>query len=502
MPKLSNARIKILNIQRLSLNSDKEVICKIVKEILTLFKVEIIDENAPFDYELLNIENTFLSDHKGIATKLELINKDKKLSFTKEAYFNNFESLKSGTNRLIKLNLYNIFTKDLGYKKAPWGILHGVRPLKIVDRYIKDYKDKQLALANFEKDFLISKEKNALVFSIYDYQKKYLATEKEKVSIYIGIPFCQTRCLYCSFPSMVRPKDEIIDYYLHTLEKEFLFLKETIEKHNLNIESIYIGGGTPTSLNYLQLNHLLAMVDKYLTFSKNIEYTVEAGRPDSIDIEKMGLLKYYGVNRVSINPQTMIDSTLRLIGRNHSSDDIKKAFSITYKAGIENINADLILGLPTEGEDEAKYTIEEVLKLKPKDITIHALAIKKGSILKENIKTTDLPSDDIVQRMSQIMYDKIFHADFVPYYLYRQGYMSGQLENIGFAKKGYESIYNIKIMSETQTILGIGACSSTKIVMPNKKMMTNFNPKDLKTYFETIDSYIDKRRILIDNAFL
>ena len=489
-----------MRVRELKINSQVEIIWKIIKEILVLFKVEITDED--YQYDSLAVENTEGATPDVLTTKLILTDlKGEVRTFQRTSRLKAGESEKAGRNRLIKVNLYRIFTEELKGNSAPWGVLHGVRPTKILHRYMQQEPDLQKVKQAFAEDYLVSPEKTELIAEIAELQLPFLKEDGKKISIYVGIPFCPSRCLYCSFPSMILPPEAIVDKYLTALAKEIETIAAYIREYDLTVQSIYVGGGTPTSLKYHELQTVLELIKKHF-YGKDVEeYTVEAGRPDAIDVEKIKLLASYGVDRVSVNPQTMRDSTLKLIGRKHTGDDIRRAFSDVRQGGIEHINADLIIGLPNEGVEDARYSIEELIKLKPVDITLHALALKKGSALKMAGAQIILPDDATVQAMSEVMVKAIKAYGLHPYYIYRQGYMSGQLENVGYCRPGQEGIYNIKIMGEQQTILGVGAAATTKIVKPGARLMTSFNPKDLPTYFNSLDNYLAKRKELLAAAY-
>lgn len=486
------------------LNSQQEIIVKIVKEILVLFKVTI-DENAIiYDYDELKIINTTDNvESNGVKTTLVLRKADNLYTYEQQSHLHVDESIKAGTNRLIKLNLYHIFCEKLQANVAPWGILHGVRPTKIVHRFMENGLSREEVINRLQCDYEVQLDKANLITDIAYLQLPFFEKLKDPnlISIYVGIPFCPSRCLYCSFPSSILPSNEIIRKYLHTLNYEIEKIKALIDQYGFKVQSIYVGGGTPTSLNENDFDDLLALVTKSFKGSDVEEFTVEAGRPDSITLAKAQSIVKYGADRVSVNPQTMQDRTLELIGRKHKSADIIRAFKEVKKAGIEHINTDLIIGLPGENEKDAKDTIEKVIDLAPDDITLHALALKKGSELKLIKDDIVLPDDETVQSMAKIMTGAIDKYGLIPYYIYRQGYMSGQLENVGYSRKGSEGIYNINIMGERQTILGVGGAATTKITYPGKRLQTSFNAKDLYTYLNSIDKYINRRELLLKEVY-
>ena len=494
-----------MKIKTFYLNSTKEIIVKIVKEILVLFKVEINDaDDTIFDYDELKIENIYDDVAlNGVKTVLTLRKDEKLWTYTRQSFLHDDESIKAGTNRLIKLNLYHIFCEDLQAKKAPWGILHGVRPTKIVHRLMKQGLDRQGVIGRLQGDYEVQIDKANLITDIAYLQLPFLAkaNDPKLISVYVGIPFCPSRCLYCSFPSSILPSSEMTRKYLQTLNYEITKIKALIEQYDFKVQSIYVGGGTPTSLNENDFDDLLSLVAKSFKGDYVEEFTVEAGRPDSLSLEKAKSIVKYGADRVSVNPQTMQDRTLSLIGRKHTSADILRAFKQVRQAGIKHVNTDLIIGLPGEDIKDAQDTINKVIDLAPDDITLHALALKKGSELKLIRDNIVLPDDETVQAMAKIMTTAIDEYGLIPYYIYRQGYMSGQLENVGYSKKGQEGIYNIQIMGERQTILGVGGAATSKITYPGKRLQTSFNAKDLYTYLNSIDKYIERRAMLLKEAY-
>lgn len=485
------------------LNSTREIIVKIVKEILVLFKVNIVENAAYADYDKLDIINDVSEENRSVKTVLILQKDDKAFKFNRISCLHADESLKAGINRLIKLNLYHIFCKDLGQKTAPWGILHGVRPTKIVHRFMENGLNRKELIDRLQKDYEVSVPKGELITDIAYLQLPFLekARDPRLISVYVGIPFCPSRCLYCSFPSSILPSSEVTAKYLKTLAYEIGQIKSLIDEYGFKVQTIYVGGGTPTSLNENDFDDLLKLVAKSFKSEYLEEFTVEAGRPDSITLAKAKSIVNCGAGRVSVNPQTMQNRTLRLIGRRHCADDIIRAFKDVRRAGIHHINTDLIIGLPGENETDAEDTINKVIDLKPDDITLHALALKKGSELKLIKDDIVLPNDETVQNMSAIMTNAVTNYGLIPYYIYRQGYMSGQLENVGYSRKGSEGIYNIQIMGERQTILGVGGAATSKIAYPGKRLQTSFNAKDLYTYLNSIDKYIDRRRTLLKEAY-
>ena len=495
-----------VKIKHFYLNSQEEVIVKIVKEILTLFKIELDEvSQEPFAYESLTIDNqVVLDDIVRVNTKIRLVDSEQvEHDFCIEAVGQCDERKLASSRRLIKLNLYHLFRKYFPFEAAPWGILHGVRPTKIVHHYIDQGLTKPAIISRLQNDYEVSTAKAELITKLAFKQRSFLATSSPKlVSVYVGIPFCLSRCLYCSFPSYVLPKQEILDQFMVKLQQDIVAAKSLIIQHGLSVQSIYIGGGTPTSLPDEEFMALLNLVKDSFYGVETVEFTVEAGRPDTITDYKIAAMMNHSVNRVSVNPQTMQLKTLKRIGRNHTPEAIIEMFHKFRNAGMPHINMDLIIGLPGETCEDMTDTMQKIVALNPDDITLHALALKKGSQLKMNGGCQDLPNDETAQAMFAIAMDAVEKLKMEPYYLYRQGYMSGNLENVGCSKSGSEGFYNIQIMEEHQTIIGIGPAATTKVINPiTERMQTSFNAKDLTTYLNHVDKYIEKRTILLNTAF-
>ena len=380
----------------------------------------------------------------------------------------NFESedLLSQSRKVLKSKVYIMLSNFTG-KIFPWGCLTGIRPAKIVNKMLDEGMGKDEILNKLKDVFFVSSQKSELAYEVAVTQEEIRKSRSpESVSIYIGIPFCPTRCLYCSFTSnpMMR-YEKLADNYIDTLIREMEQVSFEVKNMGLNIESVYIGGGTPTALNTLRLERLLKSVnDIWFNISSNTikEFCVEAGRPDSIDEEKLSVMKNLGVSRISINPQSMHDKTLRLIGRNHTAKDIENAFKLARDAGFTNINADIIAGLPEETVEMFNYTLDKIFEFKPESLTVHTMSIKRASELREKVHQYSLPEG--VSEMIDSAYDYAKKFNMRPYYMYRQKNMLGNLENIGYSLAGKESYYNVHIMEEDQTILSFGSGAVTKFV--------------------------------------
>ncbi len=400
-------------------------------------------------------------------------------------------------NRLKQL-IYTALAKHTG-KELPWGTLTGIRPTKIPMTLLEEGKEEEEILSFMQDTYFVSEEKGNLSIEIAKREKELLSTlhYKDGYSLYIGIPFCPTTCLYCSFTSypIVSWKKKMDDY-LTALEKEIDFTAE-IYKDKI-LDTVYIGGGTPTTLEAEELDRLIDRLKEKLDFSHVKEFTVEAGRADSITKEKLEVLKKWGVTRISVNPQTMQDETLKLIGRCHTVEQVKKAFLLAREIGFDNINMDLILGLPGEGEEEVTSTIEEVKKLAPDSLTVHSLAIKRASKLHQWIEEHGITALNNTDKTMEIAAKGAKELGLLPYYLYRQKNMSGNFENVGYAKEGKFGLYNILIMEEKQTIVACGAGTVTKRVFPDGRIERCDNVKDVALYIEKIDEMIERKRRLFE----
>lgn len=374
----------------------------------------------------------------------------------------------------------------------PWGILTGVRPAKLVSEAWNEGRTTAEIRSTFKDKYLVSEDKLNLMIKVAEEEKKIVEGGLGKAGLYIGIPFCPTRCLYCSFTSYpLKQYSAKVDSYIDALIKEMEFSKRYLD--DIELESLYIGGGTPTSLNEKQLDKLLTNVEK--CFKIPMEFTVEAGRPDTITEDKLKILKDHNVSRISINPQTLNDETLRLIGREHSVEMFLNAFEMARKTGHKHINTDIILGLPGEGEKEVTNTMEGLLKLDPESITVHTLAVKRASRLKETLDKytmTDYLKMDKLIGISRQYTEKMGMS---PYYMYRQKNMVGNFENVGYCKPNCQCIYNVAIMEEKQSILALGAGGSTKIVDTKTNQIERiFNVKSVDDYINRIDEMLERKK--------
>ena len=386
---------------------------------------------------------------------------------------------------------------DIHQKVLPWGNLTGIRPTKIAMTMLDEGKTDDDIRAFMKNNHFVSDEKTELALDIAHREKKLLSPlhTKEGYSLYIGIPFCPTRCLYCSFTSNpICAFEKEVGHYMECLKKELLYVKEAFKDKTL--DTVYIGGGTPTTLSAKQLDELISFVEDHFDLSHLLEFTVEAGRADSITEEKLQVLHDHRIDRISVNPQTMKDETLKLIGRQHSVEQVKDAYALARRIGFANINMDIILGLPGEDETDVTNTIEEIKKLNPDSLTVHSLAIKRASKLRAWIEENGVDCLNNTDKTMEIAAAGAKAMGMNPYYLYRQKNMSGNFENVGYAKPGKYGVYNILIMEEVQTIVACGAGTVTKRVYGNGRIERCDNVKDVKLYMEKIDEMIERKQKL------
>jgi len=406
----------------------------------------------------------------------------------------------------LKKNIYRMLSLETK-RELPWGNLTGIRPTRIVMNLIEEGMNDEEIFKYMKDNYYTSDEKTALSLSIAHREKEILKNidYDNGYSLYIGIPFCPTTCLYCSFTSYpICSYADIVDDYIECIMKEIDYVSENFKGKTL--DTIYVGGGTPTTLLPEQIERLLGYVYDKLDVSKVKELTVESGRPDSITREKLATMKKMGVTRISVNPQTMRDKTLELIGRRHTVSQLVDSYNMAREEGFDNINMDIILGLPYETADDVRYTMEEIKKLAPDDLTVHSLAIKRGSKLAEVLKQKELKGEqkgDVfssiknTEEMMKIASEGALSMGLTPYYLYRQKNISGNFENTGYARPGKAGIYNILINEEVQSIVALGAGTVTKRVYGyDGRIERCDNVKDVKLYMSQIDEMIQRKKAL------
>lgn len=450
-------------------------------------KVVLFEESSSFTFEETIFEIVFGEEQITISVnESELIKK---------------VLLEQPTERTVVKNqlkqlLYQILSEFTG-KELPWGTLTGIRPTKIPMMLLEEGKKETEILQDMKKTYFLSDEKGKLSLEIAKRERNLLSTihYKDGYSLYIGIPFCPTTCLYCSFTSYpICTWKKRVNEYLDAVEKEITFVAESYKDKVL--DSVYIGGGTPTTLDEEQFDRLLGTINRSFDFKEVKEYTVEAGRADSITREKLQALKRNGVTRISVNPQTMKDETLKIIGRKHTVAQVVEAFHMAREEGFTNINMDLILGLPGEDETDVVNTIEAVKALKPDSLTVHSLAVKRASKLQEWIQEHGITTLKNTESTMKIAAKGANEMGMHPYYLYRQKNMAGNFENVGYATPGNYGIYNILIMEEKQSIVALGAGSISKVVFNDGRIERADNVKDVSLYIEKIDEMIERKRKL------
>lgn len=473
-----------------------------------------------FDYDIHSLVKAFYpeADVKVMPWEIEDSSEDNlpdiQIKFEEGSIFfsilnDNFDSLKVNYDDKYDRSVIKNILKRLIYtglssytnKELPWGTLTGIRPTKIAMSLLAEGSTEDEIRAYMKEVYLLSDDKLDLAIDIAKREKALLDTihYKDGYSIYIGIPFCPTTCLYCSFTSYpICSYKKRINEYLEAVFKEIDFIADFYKDKIL--DTIYVGGGTPTTLEADELELLLNKITTTLDLSNLKEFTVEAGRADSITEDKLRVLKKYNVDRISVNPQTMNQKTLDFIGRKHTVEQVKEAYKLAKEIGIPNINMDIILGLPGEDASEVTYTIDEIKKLNPDSLTVHSLAIKRASRLSEWIKKNGLSALNNTDETMEIARAGASDMQMVPYYLYRQKNMSGNFENVGYAKEGRFGIYNILIMEEVQTIVALGAGSVTKRVFEDGRIERCDNVKDVNLYIEKIDEMIDRKRKLLSTT--
>ncbi len=468
-----------------------------VAELLKLFTTQFKFINSNDEFEKILINEVIIKDKQ-----IESITKfyeNKELKICKSESFDtnliNKEDIKKGTKTIIKRSIFNVLD-ELFKTYVPWGILTGIRPVKIVHNLLDQGLSEEDIRENLKNNYLIKDEKIDLALDIAKRERVFIyPIDKNKISLYVSIPFCPTRCVYCSFPANpMKQFGHLRDKYVKALIKEIKGLAKLLKDTNKDIETLYIGGGTPTALEANQLDVLIKALFEELDLSNIKEFTVEAGRPDTITKEKLEVMKKHNVTRVSINPQTMNNETLAKIGRDHNVDDIINCFKMARDLGFDNINMDIILGLVDEDLEMVRNTLEKIKELSPESLTVHTLAIKRASTLKENLDKYELTRYEEMIKMIDLSMEYAKDMGLKPYYMYRQKHMLGNLENIGYAKEGFECIYNIQIMEEKQSNLAVGAGAISKYVYVDEdRIERTDNVKNVEQYIDRVDEMIERK---------
>ena len=399
---------------------------------------------------------------------------DKCYSYSKQVVWGDELENKRLIKRYAKLSLYKSLCDFLG-QNLVWGALTGIRPVKYAYSLGENWRQKM------SEEMMVGESKLDIVSRIMQEQKPFYEKKEGNCDLFVSIPFCPSRCLYCSFLSNEIGKEKQLDGYIDCLVKEIESAKPLIK----NLRSVYVGGGTPVSLPLPMLERVLKAIGKV-----DCEYTVEAGRPDCIERETLQLLKDYGVTRICLNPQTFNDKTLKVIGRRHTAQDILDKYELAKEFGF-SVNMDLIAGLTGESFEDFKYSVDKAIELSPDNITVHTLSLKRGSKLKESTKK--LPEGEIAKMIDYSVY-KLINNGFNPYYLYRQKYMAGNLENTGYTKPNKACVYNIDVMEEITDNLACGANAVTKKLILKEDRIERYGaPKDIATYIAKVDKIIEEK---------
>ncbi|GAA0710837.1 coproporphyrinogen III oxidase [Paraclostridium ghonii] len=469
-------------------------------EIAELFKLfttqfRFVKEDEQFEKILIN---EIIKDGNCIKSITKYY-EEELLKFCKEESFDisslSQEDIKKKSKTIIKRSIFKVLD-DLYDMYVPWGILTGIRPVKIVHSLLDEGLSEDEIRNNLKGNYLIKDEKIDLALDIAKRERIFIyPINKNKISLYVSIPFCPTRCVYCSFPANpMKQFGHLRDNYIKAIIKEIKGLAKLLKETNKEVETLYIGGGTPTTLESDQLDNLIKSLFRELDLTKIKEFTVEAGRPDTITKDKLEVMKKHNVTRISINPQTMNDETLVKIGRDHNVNDIINCFNMARELGFDNINMDIILGLVDENVAMVRNTLEKIKELSPESLTVHTLAIKRASALKENLDKYELTRYEEMISMINLSMEYAKDMGLNPYYMYRQKHMLGNLENIGYAKEGFECIYNIQIMEEKQSNLAVGAGAISKYVYVDEdRIERTDNVKNVEIYIDRVDEMIQRK---------
>lgn len=399
--------------------------------------------------------------------------------------------------RCVKLAVLDVLRQAVRRSLVmPWGILTGVRPGKLAHKLLDSGLSCDELPQYLERHYLLPHGQAQLLTEICLRQRQLLPAAEKQVGIYIGIPFCPTRCSYCSFPSGIVPlEEELQQKFLNFIEQDMLTVVQLLSMYSLNVTAVYIGGGTPTSLSETAFARLIALTARHLLLPGVREFTVEAGRPDCFSAEKLKVMEACGVNRISVNPQTLHDKTLKAIGRSHTVQDFYRSYDLVRHSGIKTVNTDLIIGLPGETADDVRASLDGIRALAPDNLTVHTLTLKKSAPI-FGAQFSSLTAED-AEALVAYGSETAAAMGMLPYYLYRQHYMLGNLANIGYAASGSASLYNIQMMEERHVVLGIGPASATKVPQADGHHLKKLNmPKDIGTYTGNLPQLAHKRSLL------
>lgn len=471
-------------------------------------KIRLNDMNFRYDvYQIFNIFYTFDDIKFDDNDYLFDVNIQDKITISCDNVSKDYDMNDENKKESVKKSIFRFLSEKTG-DKYPWGTLVGIRPSKIALKMINKGKSNEEIIDYFRENYLASREKAQLCIDVAKKEKEFVNRDEKSISIYVGMPFCPTRCLYCSFAAnpISGSLGKMVNPYLQSLYKEIDEVSKYIDEKGLTIETVYFGGGTPTSVDNEQFNETINRVyDKFVKDRNTKEFTVECGRPDSITKEKLQSMINVGVTRISINPQSMNEDTLKTIGRHHTVESVVEKFNLARNMGFDNINMDLIVGLPNESYEEVKKTCDYIRELKPDSLTVHGLSIKRASRLHENIvlkQSVKLADQDNLIKMYDETKKLASDLGMDPYYMYRQKNMVGNMENLGSSIDGKECLYNIEMIEDNQTIIALGADAVSKVVFMETGRIERFgNVKDVHEYVNRIDEMIEKKINLLNTLY-
>lgn len=473
---------------------EMENVCRLFlpqEKIITLY--DIWDDGSFEDLTVTGILEKGETDTR-ITVRLHFDTVDETVSDTVS---NTHEAYQDNCELTMTTLLYHRLVSLLGVSQD-WGLVTGVRPVKLLRR-LTAAKGIEAARAHFRERLLVSEPKLALSERVLRVENKILSLSRpDSFSLYVSIPFCPTRCDYCSFVSQtVTQAEKLIPAYVDCLEKELAYTGDMARALGLRLETVYFGGGTPTTLSPEQLSRLFTVIEQHFDLSHLREYTVEAGRPDTVTEEKLRTIRSAGIDRVSINPQTLQNAVLKNIGRRHTAEQFMEAFSLARRCGLPNINTDLIAGLPGDTVEGFSKTMDGILDLDPESVTVHTLCLKRASNLVLQ-QRADYETSQPAAKMIAMAGKRLSATEYLPYYLYRQSRAVSNQENTGWAKPGNEGLYNVYIMDETHTIIGCGAGAVTKLKVPDSDQLSRiFNYKFPYEYIARFEEMIARKEQVI-----
>lgn len=479
-----------------------------VGELVKLFyfnrEIKFVDDKTLVDCQGLLIENILTNVENTYDVETKIYEGNRILSSYRIENVNNVDVKEGNIDKRVKIAIKQSIYKGISQVSsvnAPWGILTGIRPTKIVhDLFDKGYK-KETIFNTLTTQYLLNEEKAKLILNIAIKERKFLyPMDENRFSLYISIPFCPSRCLYCSFPSNSLEKwGSLVDEYTEKLLYEIDEVGKLLKRKKIN--SVYIGGGTPTAIPVVNLEKIIKKVYELFNRDEIKEFTVEAGRPDTATEAMLMMLKENSIDRISINPQTMNRQTLGLIGRKHEPNDVVDAYHLARRIGFESINMDIIIGLPNEDEKDIIDTMEKILEMSPENLTVHTMAVKRASKLKENVEDFSLAQQRTIEVMLEITKNYTEKMDMEPYYMYRQKQILGNFENVGYSKPGKECIYNMAIMEEKETIIALGAGGISKMFYPSENRFERIpNVKSLQSYIDRVDEMVKRKKNFLETS--